>query len=181
MPAQKRASLLERRRRHHDDEGEEDGSTVGDVQDAVSSEGSLTSGVDEDIDVSGDSADEGLASSMPLPAKQPPSQDPGDGSNRDQLFRTTADTEAMLNGLKLQEGLEHEELHSEDATLQDLPRSRSQPTEPTKYKTSSPTSPSNRKGHSIRREKFGEHAKELKPQSKARGRGTGNFGNRGYA
>lgn len=172
MPSRKRRSLLPRRRRH-DDEGEEDGSTAGDGQEYASSEGSLTSVADEGVDVSGDSADEGLAQSMPLPAKQPTSQD--------HVFQTTADTEAMLNGLKIQESTEHEEVHFDDAASQDIPRSRSQPIESTKYKTAGQKFPSNRKSYFLHDERADDPARPSQPRSRGRGRGFDNLGNRGYA
>ena len=124
MPPTGSRRLAPRRRRT--DDGEEEGSFVGDVEDDSLSEGSAASGVEDDVDgeVSDASAEDGL-------------QDPSGGSNAiqsaqeaindttgtqthkpsQQAFSTTADTEAMLNGLKVSDDApEPEELHFDEPT-----------------------------------------------------------------
>lgn len=180
MPPRKRRSLLARRRRH-DDEGEDDGSAVGDVQEYATTEGSLTSGPEDDIDLSGESADEGLAQSMPLPTKSH-SQDQSKKHSKDPVFQITADTEAMLNGLKLSETIEHEELHFDDTISQEMPRSKSQPIESTKHKSAiQPPPPSTRKGYFLHDDRTGNQPNTLQPSYKGRNRMFSNFSNKGYA
>lgn len=119
MPSSKRRGPVPRRRRH-DDDGEEDGSVAGDLQEYASSEGSVNTDVEEDGDVSAASVDE-EAQSTPSPVlekHQPPQR-----ADQDAHFKTTAETEAMLHGLRIRDGEAVEEVNFDDfANTQDRAR-----------------------------------------------------------
>ena len=140
MPNQRRKGLLAQRRRH-DDEGEEDGSAAGDFNDYASTAGSLSTYAEDDGDASHVSNDDLAAKSSRSPklAKQ------GPVSKSAQAFRTTADTEAMMNGLKI-ETADDEVLNFDDASGSNIgqpaaskrpqpARTRSQPTESVKQRS----------------------------------------------
>lgn len=117
MSASKRRGPIPRRRRH-DDDGEEDGSQAGDLQEYASSEGSVNTDVEEDGDISVASVDD-EAQSVPSPVleKQPHPQNVESESH----FKTTVETEAMLHGLRVQDGEEVEEVNFDDpAQSEDL-------------------------------------------------------------
>lgn len=133
MPSNKRRGPVPRRRRH-DDDGEEDGSTAGDVQEYASSEGSVTSDVEDDGDVSAASVDE-EAQSVPSPILE--KQQPQQNADQERHFKTTAETQAMLNGLKVQDGETVEELNFDDSAESQNHPATSQP-----QRTSAPQSKS---------------------------------------
>lgn len=141
MPNHKRKGLLAQRRRH-DDEGEEDGSTAGDLVDYASTAGSLSTYAEDDGDASHVSNDDAVVTSArsPVPAK------PGPVSKSAQAFRTTTDTEAMMNGLKIAEADDADVLDFDEADLGSTAqstaskrpqpsRTRSQPTESVKQRS----------------------------------------------
>lgn len=153
MPSNRRRDPIPRRRRH-DDDGEEDGSTAGDLQDYASSEGSLNTDVDEDGDVSIASGDD-EAQSIPSPALD--KQSLPQHADHESSFKTTAETEAMLHGLHIQDGEVVEQVNFEDAV----------PSE--EY-----TSPS-RTQHNIRprnRPQFGSMGKQVSQNASVSGRGS---------
>jgi len=131
MPAHRKRGLASSRRRV-DDEGEEDDGL--DVNSDTHSEGSILSGT-EDLDVSDTSeVDEGeeqekekdttagAIEEVHVPASIPnaaSASEPGLASDRtagpQSSFSHTADTEAMMNGLTLEEGAEDQEaIHFEE-------------------------------------------------------------------
>ncbi|KAK5942903.1 hypothetical protein PMZ80_005469 [Knufia obscura] len=175
-----RRGLLPRRRRHDD---EEDGSTAGDAPAYASSEGSVTS--EEDGDVSGNSADEETTPS-PVLNKQAL---PADATRSAETFKTTADTEAMVNGLKIQDGETVEELDFDAAVevdasqLQPPPqpeqRSKSQPIQPKNQRIGSLQSTQPRKGYSMHDDRSKEQQYALPATSRGRGRGYGAPSHRG--
>lgn len=112
MPSNKRRAPVPRRRRH-DDDGEEDDSTAGDIQEYASSEGSVTSDVEEDGDISAASVDD-EAHSTPSPVLE--KQKPPQNAAQERHFKTTAETQAMLNGLKVQDGETVEVVNFDDST-----------------------------------------------------------------
>jgi len=181
MAAPKRRSLLPRRRRH--DEGEEDGSTVGDAPEYASSAGSVTS--EEDGDVSNISVDDDHArsTSSPTVAKQSLSVEV---SRPEQTFQTTADTEAMLNGLKIEDGAKVGELQFDEAvevenepSQQPEQRSRSQPTQPKNQRIGSLQTAHPRKGYSQHDDRSKDQQYALPPAPRGRGRGFPAPSNRG--
>lgn len=176
MPGHRRKGLLARRRRH-DDDGEEDGSNAGDALEYASTAGSLVTDPEEDGEMSNASADEAFVrSSEPSPAiaKEPKGRQKAN-------FEPTADTEAMLNGLKIKDNEEVEELNFDDtvavgtrnstASRQQHPlqRSKSQPIEPSKqHSTTQPFHP-NRKGYFWHDDRTKDQVNT--PASRGRGRG----------
>lgn len=111
MPAHKRRGPIPRRRRHDDDDGEEDASLAGDTHEYASSEGSATTDAEDDGEMSVVSADDAVHSTpSPIISKQHSKHE----ASREHQFKITADTEAMLNGLKLGDGETVEELDFED-------------------------------------------------------------------
>lgn len=177
MAAQKRRGLLPRRRRH-DDEGEEDGSTAGDAPGYASSAGSITS--EEDGDVSNNSVDEEIAQPIPSPVRtqhEPPAGAPGS----EMAFKTTADTEAMLNGLRIHDGETVEELsfdeaaeeHASQHRSQPEQRSKSQPIQPKNQRIGSLQNTQPRKGYSMHDYRSKEQQYALPPAPRGRGRAYG--------
>ena len=142
MPNHKRKGLLAQRRRH-DDEGEEDGSTAGDLVDYASTAGSLSTYAEDDGDASHVSNDDAVVTS----ARSPVLAKPGPVSKSAQAFRTTTDTEAMMNGLKIADADDADEVLNFDeadlgstaqSTASKRPqpaRTRSQPTESVKQRS----------------------------------------------
>ena len=175
MAALKRRSLLPRRRRH-DDDGEEDGSVAGGLPEYASTTGSITS--EEDADVSNNSADNDHPQGMPstVLTKQSP-----DASKSERAFKTTPDTEAMLNGLKIQDGEAVEELHFDEAVeesageilAQSEQRSKSQPIQPKNTRTGSLQHAQPRKGYSMHDDRSKEQHYALPTAPRGRGRGYG--------
>lgn len=171
--AGKRNNLLPRRRRH-DDEGEEDGSVNGDADRYASSEASLESGLDNDVDVSVDS-DEDNATSAASPVQ-----------SRSQPFATTADTTAMINGIKVAQGEKVEELQFDDTIARSA--SADVPKRPTAQRTRSaqhtkqrgsvkpPTEP--RKGYTFQDNRNSSPAGQY-INNRGRGRGYAGSSNRG--
>lgn len=135
MPG-KRKALLPRRRRH-DDEGEEEGSTIGDPERYASSEASIESGLDNDVDVSVDSADEDETTSAASPVKTKP-----------RIFATTAETDALRNGIKVAEGETVEELNFEDTVARSA--SADVPKRPAAQRTRSAQTPQTRQRGSVK-------------------------------
>lgn len=186
MPNNKRKGLLAQRRRH-DDEGEEDGSATGDFVDYASTAGSLSTYAEDDGDASHVSNDDLAARSVRSPelAKQ------GPVSKSAQAFRTTADTEAMMSGLKIETADDSEVLNFDDATAGQAGRSadskrpqpartRSQPTESVKQRSN---------GQNLRNPTqnryflHNDRHREQIPSTAARGRGRGSgqqFGRGGH-
>jgi len=125
-----------RRRRH--DEGEEEGSLAGEFEDDSLSEGSAVSNGDDDeadpegSDISAGEEEEAEEEDHPPPpprtedAAQIPSTLhapadvvglPGSGTAAKDVFTSTADTEAMLNGIKgAGDAQQGEEIHFDDLT-----------------------------------------------------------------
>lgn len=183
MAGHKRRSLLARRRRH-DDEGEEDGSNAGDVLEYASTAGSLTTDAEEDGDVSNPSVDEDLAQSAapsPVITKHPEGQ-------HAHTFKTTADTEAMLHGLKIKDDEDIEDLHydnvaavpsgrSAPARQQPIQRSKSQPIEASKQDMGAQPLNPNRKGYFLHDDRTKDHADPA--VFRGRGRGSGPPNGRG--
>lgn len=175
MPSNKRRGPVPRRRRH-DDDGEEDGSTAGDGQEYASSEGSVTSDVEDDGDVSAVSVDE-EAQSVPSPVLE--KEQPQQNVDQERHFKTTAETQAMLNGLKLQDGENVEELNFDDSAQ---PQNHPAPSQA--QRTSAPQSKS-QSGNAER-----NSSQNLPPPSRGyapyddrfrgRGRGFAGPGQRGY-
>lgn len=118
MSAHPRKRVVPSRRRPQDD-GEEELSLSGEVEDDSLSEGSALSNEYDDADGAGSEASveekEGPATSQPTENKS--HQPLAVGPQPDPVFRSTADTQAMLNGLKASgAGDEAEEIHFEDFT-----------------------------------------------------------------
>lgn len=110
--APRRRHIGTSRRQRRDDEGEEEGSTVGDLEDDSLSEGSVDSHQeDEDADVEG-SENEAETQTKNEAGKSKPGKVKGrelgrskrrssKSPNKAGLKTTVSDTEAMLNGLKV--------------------------------------------------------------------------------
>jgi len=128
MPAPRRKNLLASRRRRHDD-GEDEGSLVGDFEDDSLSEGSAVSNGDDEAEVEGsdssgdDHEPANNATLKPSTTAQPtdPGKDPvvslESPSSQNGVFKTTADTEAMLHGL----GQAQKSQGMEEIQFNDLP------------------------------------------------------------
>ena len=142
MPSVRHKNIVPSRRRRDDDDDEE-GSVAADVEDDSLSEGSPTSNGDDDADVEGSEASEqeitresdvlptgvstngvGVATdqSKLLEAKDRHSEPSSNG-----VFKNSADTNAMLNGLKTASDADAvEEIQFED-TAADMPTSLLKP------------------------------------------------------
>ena len=174
MAAQKKRNLLPRRRRH-DDEGEEDGSIAGDIPEYASSAGSVTS--EEDGDVSNNSVDD------PKPTSPTMTKQTQGDSNSEQIFKTTADTKAMLHGLRSGDGADVEELHFDETQDVNPPqpeqRSKSQPTQLKDQRVGSLQSAQPRKGYSMHDDRSKDQQYALPNAPRGRGRGHGVASQRG--
>jgi CASC3/Barentsz eIF4AIII binding len=127
MAPSRRKDLVASRRRRQDD-GEEEGSVVAELEDDSLSEGSIISqgDGDEDADVEpSDISEDDVArsqrlqqvtaepnGSLPTEPRPKNSTSPAKGIN----FLATADTEAMLNGLKIADGKGAPEIHFGQST-----------------------------------------------------------------
>jgi hypothetical protein len=142
MPSIRHKNIVPSRRRR-DDEDDEEGSVVADVEDDSLSEGSPISTGDDDADVEGSEASEQDIYREPdeIPAVVSTNgvAAPANESNRGQakdvqpkrslngVFKNSADTNAMLNGLKISDDAGAvEEIHFED-TAEDMPTSLLKP------------------------------------------------------
>ncbi|KAI9881559.1 MAG: hypothetical protein M1830_000123 [Pleopsidium flavum] len=127
MPASRRKNLIASRRRVEDEGEEEEGSMPAELEDDSLSEGSGISDADDDADAEGSDAtdvdDSGLREVVQSNAKVNghPTADKGSGEpkpNRTEKAPVTAsmaDTEAMMNGLKISDDADGaEEVHFED-------------------------------------------------------------------
>lgn len=186
MPSNKRRGPIPRRRRH-DDEGEEDGSITGDIQEYASSEGSVNTDVEEDGDVSAPSIDDEAQSiSSPMLGKQQPPQD----VNHERRFKTTAETEAMLNGLRIRDGEVVEEVNFDDtAQAEDHPASsqtqhtsvpQSKPQSGSTAKVAGQNLPSSSRGQLSNDDRFRGHNDNGLANTRARGRGYPGPSTRGF-
>lgn len=115
MPQGSRHRLAPRRRRT--DDGDYEDSVIGDIDDDSSSDGSILSN-DIDGDASDDEEHNEAAAAqskeaITKPTSNPPSTSPiPEGARSAPTFSTTADTVAMMNGLKITEEQKNEpELH----------------------------------------------------------------------
>ena len=124
MGAPRRKNLIKSRRRVEDeDEEEEDPVAVGIEEDSLS-EGSAISDADDDADIEGSDGDD-TGSPIPEPSRAEPvanghrekiaalEQQPKTASGKSPLATKMADTEAMLNGLRVSE-IEDEGVAFED-------------------------------------------------------------------
>lgn len=144
MPAKKRQSFLPRRRRH-DDEGEEDASVDGEVQDYASTAGSAAS----DGEDGASNATEEQQTSTPSPTQV----------KQEAVFRTTADTSAMLRGLKIEDDEQIEDLHFDTAGISphqvrpNIQRSQSSPVQQPGRREHGHAADVQRREHSYRTER----------------------------
>lgn len=185
MPSNKRRGPIPRRRRH-DDDGEEDGSVAGELQEYASSEGSVNSDVEEDGDISAASVDdEAQSTPSPVLEKQQHPQDVGQDSH----FKTTAETEAMLHGLQVQDGEVVEEVNFEDSTQAEdypAPSQTQQTTRPQNRpqfgsigKHAGQNAPTSGRGHALNDDRRGVSDNSL-AGTRGRGRGFAGSNPRGY-
>lgn len=123
-------------RRRTDDDGEEDGSVAAGIEDDSLSEGSVPSDVDDDADADGEGSD---ASEPDTPRKMSLKRrngekqlseengniaEPAPGTKLPSFNEKMADTEAMMNGMKISGNHEDaDEIHFDDAA--DVPDVRS--------------------------------------------------------
>ena len=123
MAPHRRNNIIARRRRVEDEGEEEDGSIGGDLDDDSLSEGSAMTIPEDDADGEGSDVSEGDTTASPKVDK-PKDQVNGDGKTHHEptqpsdaaAFGTKmADTEAMMNGMKISESTDKaEEIHFED-------------------------------------------------------------------
>jgi hypothetical protein len=142
MPSIRHKNIVPSRRRR-DDEDDEEGSVVADVDDDSLSEGSPISAGDDDADVEGSEASEQdicrepdeIPTVVSTNGVAVPANEPNRGQAKDVqpkrslngVFKNSADTNAMLNGLKISDDAGAvEELHFED-TAEDVPTSPLKP------------------------------------------------------
>lgn len=140
MGGPRRKNLIARRRRT-DDDGEEEGSVVAGIEDDSSSLGSPPTEVDNDADADGEGSDasENTASRKSGSKKKNGYhhvQGAANGNTPEQsqiakvqdLSSTTADTEAMINGLKMsEEAADNDAINFDDtvaASVDPMPESR---------------------------------------------------------
>lgn len=139
MGAPRRKNLIASRRRLEDDE-EEDGSVAAGVEEDSSSDGSAISDADDDADAEGSDVTDALT-----PKRSPVKrrsvvekhtdnpmgkiERPSVGATQPTFDAATADTEAMLNGLRISgKSEEAEEVHFDDLGRQpDIPQPRNSP------------------------------------------------------
>lgn len=142
MPSVRHKNIVPSRRRRDDDD-EEEGSMAADVEEDSLSEGSPISNGDDDADVEGSETSEqepsrepdivptvvslnGVAVASDEPKKGQPKDDESKPSLNG-LFKISADTNAMLNGLKISNDVDAvEEIYFEDTTG-DVPTSSLKP------------------------------------------------------
>ncbi|RMZ82208.1 hypothetical protein DV738_g1824, partial [Chaetothyriales sp. CBS 135597] len=111
MPPPRSRRLAPRRRRA--DEAEEESSTYGDIDDDSLSEGSTISGADEEAD--GDASDASVEEEARANHGREKQAAVDDAAPVAAPFSASAETEAMLNGLKISDpSVETEELHFDD-------------------------------------------------------------------
>ena len=141
MGAPRRKNLIASRRRLDDDEDEE-GSVAAGVEEDSSSEGSAISDADDDADAEGSDVSD-TATSKRSPAKRRTVvekhtdnangkvEGPPVGTKKPTFDAATADTEAMMNGLRISDRIEGaEEVHFDDLGRQpDIPQERSSPSQ----------------------------------------------------
>ena len=210
MGAPRRKNLIASRRRVEDDE-EEEGSVVAGIEEDSLSEGSAISDADDDADAEGSDASD-IGASKRSPAKRRNAVDkpldetngkvdePGSTTKNQPLTAAMADTEAMMNGMKILEDPNAvEEIHFDDLgaqseALQSPPftggeRTSSERTETLierrrreheEYKQKRDADPAfvpNRGGffmHDHRSAAPGQNG--FRPSGRGRGRGRGGFG-----
>lgn len=120
-----RKSLIKSRRRVDDDDGEEEGSVAAGMEDDSLSEASAMSDADDDADVEGSDGSD-IGSPVTKDSEGGPvanghrddapatSQAASSGPNKPALAGTNADTERMMNGLKITGETEGEQVNFDD-------------------------------------------------------------------